>query len=345
MSNQQNQKHDHIEGYVHISTSVSRAKSMMDKVRSGELKPLFTSLKKETDKIGGYYPSDMVVIAGRTGTGKSSKMLHDLLDFCDTKLNPTYTDNILILFDSYEVSDWRAVMRLISRKGEIEAKSLLDYNRRLSEERIQAFKFIADSFSHLPIYISTKPMNARNWEENKKQIQGKFPYKKIINIFDHTRLGLKETEGKEEELISNFMFRSLYLKNNFDMFMFFLSQMNRNIETAIGREKLGSHTPVMSDIFAADSVGQSADVVIALSRPGMYGLEKFDGFPTGIDKNNPDKPDDLLIESVIKQREGWTGNLFLRHNLAINKIEDYVIDQQLVIRDKKIDSSLDLVGF
>lgn len=309
---------------------------MMDKVRSGELQPLFTSLKKETDKIGGYFPSDLVTIAARTGCGKTAKILHDMMDFCNRELNPTYVDNIIILYDSFEMSDWRGVMRLISRQGEIEAKALLDYSRRLSEERVQALKLIADNFAHLPIYINTRPQSPLVWEENKKQIQGKFPTKRIINIYDHTRLALKTTEGKEEELISNLMFRGMYLKNNFDMFMFFLSQMNRNIETAMSRDKLGTHTPIASDIFGADAVYQCSDVVYALHRPGMYGLEKFDGIPTGIDKRNPDKLDDLLIECVLKQREGWTGNLLLKHNLALNQVSDYVIDQQLVIKEKPI---------
>lgn len=327
------EKHVPIEGYTHISTSVSKAKMMMDKVRSGELKPLFSSLRKETDKIGGYFPSDFVTIAARTGCGKTAKILHDVMDFCDANLNPTYVDNIIVLYDSYEMSDWRGVMRLISRQGEIEAKALLDYNKRLSEERVLALKLIADKFAHLPIYISTRPLSPAAWEESKKQIQGRFPKKRIINIYDHTRLAVKTTESKEEELISNLMFRGVYLKNNMDMFMFFISQMNRNIETAMSRDKLGTHTPISSDIFGSDAVFQCSDVVYALHRPGMYGVERFDNIPTGIDKNNPDKSDDLLVECVLKQREGWTGNLLLRHNLALNQITDYVIDQQLVIKD------------
>ena len=63
----------------------------------------------------------------------------------------------------------------------------------------------------------------------------------------------------------------------------------------------------------------------------MYGLEKFEGIPTGIDKSNPDKPDDLLVECILKQREGWTGNLYMKHNLAHNKIWDY---------DFKVDNSI-----
>lgn len=317
------EKFDSIEGYSHISTVVGKAQGMMDKVRSGELQPLQTSLRKEQEKIGGYYPSDQVVIAGRTGTGKSSKILSDLLDFCNFELNPTYKDDLIILLDSYEMADWRNVLRMISRKGEVEAKALLDYKKRLTEERYKMLWDIGNQFKHLPIYITNKPRKPHIWEEEKKQIQGKFPKKKIVNIYDHSRLGIKEDDvKKEEEHISGLMFRGIYLKNNFDMFMFWLSQMNRNIETNISRDKLGTYLPVSSDIFGSDAVFQCADIVYALHRPGMYGVEQFEGIPTGYDPSNPDKDDHLLIETVLKQREGWTGNILLGHKLAHNKVFD-----------------------
>lgn len=98
-------KYESIEGYTHISVVVGKAQGMMTKIRSGELKPLFTSIKKENELIGGFYPTDQIVIAGRPGTGKSAKALAMISDFCDFELNPSYRDDILILFDSYEMAD------------------------------------------------------------------------------------------------------------------------------------------------------------------------------------------------------------------------------------------------
>lgn len=321
---QQSQNPGHIDGYSHISTVIEDTKTKLKKIRSGEVKPLFTSLQKERDKIGGYYPSDQVVIAARTGTGKTAKVIHDLLDFANPTINPFYAYNSIILYDSWEMPGWRNILRIISREGKTEVKKLLDYNKELLEERFNTLLAIADKFKGFPIYISTYPQSVLKWEESKMQIQGKFPNKFIINVFDHTRLILKNTEAKEEELITNLMLAGMRLKNKCNMINFFISQMNRNIETNISRDKMGSYTPAASDIFGSDAVFQCADVVLALHRPGVYGIEKFEGIPTGIDINNPDKTDDLLIECVLKQRDGWTGNLLLRHNLAHNHIEDYV---------------------
>jgi len=310
-------------GYKSLSSVVSKAQQKMLDTRSGIFRPVFTSSRKETKAIGGFYPSDQIVIAGRPGGGKTARLIQLMVDFCDPKLNPTYVDNLIILYDSYEMADWRNVLRMISRKESIEVKSLLDHAKALEQERFNFLVAAAESFKGLPIYISSRPVTAHKWMENKKQIQGLHPKKTIINLFDHTRLILKHEESREEEKLYNLLANGMELKNNQGMINFFLSQMNRNIETGVSREKIGSIAPVSSDIFGSDFVYQSAEIVMALHRPGSYGIEKFEGIPTGIDKDNPDKPDNLLVECLLKQREGWTGNIYMKHNLAHNKIEDY----------------------
>lgn len=331
---QQSQKHVPIEGYKHISVVINKTQERMDKVRSGTLKPLFTRSQKERDKIGGYYQSDQIVIAARTGTGKTAKVIQDIDDFCNIDINPYYAANSIILYDSFEMADWRNILRMISSKGEIEVKDLLDYNKRLQEERYLSLKAISNKFKNYPVYISTHSLPVKKWEESKKQIQGQFPTKHIINVYDHTRLALKETESKEEELITNLMMSGMRLKNNMEMINIFLSQMNRNIEINSTRNQIGHNTPVSSDIFGSDGVFQCADVVVALHRPGMYRIEEFEGTPTGFRNDNPDSQDDLLIECILKQRDGWTGNLLMQHNLAHNKIWDYP-KNNLMIKGKE----------
>lgn len=325
------------EGYTHISDVVDKTTTMMDLVREGKVQPYFTGSQKETDKIGGYFPSDQLVIAARLGVGKTAKALKDIMDFCNPVINPYYVGKLVILYDSYEMSDWRGVLRMISGRAGIESKALLDYHQKLSQERFDALKVIARDLKGIPVYFSNRPKTTAAWLEAKKQVQKKFPNHYIITLFDHTRLIAKGEESKEEEKLANLMMAGMELKNNFNHFNIFLSQMNRSIETSVNRSLLGTNTPVMSDLFGSDSIGQCADIVIALHRPGMYGLEFFEEVPTGINHTNPDLPDNLLVECILKQREGWTGKLLMKHNLAINHVEDYNLDKKV--------STLNYYGF
>jgi replicative DNA helicase len=326
--NQSNQEQelinfDEIEGYKHINQSVEDTNKKIQQIRDGLLFPIRTSSNKEQDKIGGYFPTDQIVIAARTGTGKTSKVLSDIRDFVNPELNPGYKGKLIVLYDTWEMPDWRNILRFYSRDAEMQVKQLIDYKNKLTNENFERIKAIGESLKGFPIYFSNFSQSVDKWYETKKKAQAKFPNHTIINVVDHTRLVTKVNERSEEELISSLMIKGMKLKNEESQINIFLSQMNRNIENSANRGELGKNTPIASDIFGADSVFQCADVVMALHRPGMYGLTQFDGLPTGIVANNPDKYDDLLIECILKQRDGWTGNLTMRHNLGINKIVDY----------------------
>lgn len=316
-------------GYTHIKKSIEQTNQKIEEIRSGKLKPLLTSSAKEQKRIGGFFPSDQIVIAGRTGTGKTSFILSWLHDFVNSELNYHYKNKIILLFDTWEMPDWRLVLRLYSNKLGVSVKEILNYNEPIPLEQFERIRLIGKDMQHHPVFFNLYSTNVTTWYDRKRKIRDKYPDYLILNIVDHTRLVTKASEKTEEALITNLMLAGMKLKNENNMINIFLSQMNRNIESGKSdRKEIGNTLPIASDIFGADSVFQCSDVVIALHRPGMYGLENFEAgsgnyIPTGLDPNNPAKEDNLLIECVLKQREGWTGNILRKHKLAHNLIEDY----------------------
>jgi replicative DNA helicase len=241
-------------GYTHISKSSETAIRKIEEIRSGKLIPLITSLKKEQEYIGGYFPSDQIVVAGRTGTGKSAKVIHDVMDFANVNINPHYKDKLIILYDSWEMPDWRNVLRIYSRSLNASVKELIDYKKVLDEEKFNRIKELSVRLGGFPIYFSSFSTNVRAWEEKKRRARNLFPNHTIVNIADHTRLALKFNETREEELISNLMMAGMRVKNECSEINIFISQMNRNIETSQKREELGNALPVSSDIFGLKSL-------------------------------------------------------------------------------------------
>lgn len=318
-------KHDRIDGYTHISLAVDETNKKLQDIRDGKVKPIYTSSKKENEKIGGFFPTDQITIAARTGTGKSAVVLNMVQDFVNPKINPLHANNMLVLYDSWEMPMWRNMLRMYSKEGEIPVKQILDYQNQMQLDAFQRIMSLSQKFKGYPIYFRTISQTVKDWADTKRRIRDLHKDKIIVNIVDHTRLITKGNEQSEEALITNFMFTGMKLKLELDTVNIFLTQMNRNIESSSIRSDIGKTLPVSSDIFGADSVYQSSDVVLAYHRPGFYGLTDWNGIPTGIVKNNPEANDFLMIECVLKQRDGWTGNLTRRHNLAINKIEDYEI--------------------
>lgn len=322
MSDRHYSKQPKVEGYNHISVIVDETNKRLNDIREGLIKPILTSSTKETEKIGGYFPTDQLIIAARTGMGKTAYMLHMITDFTNPLINPYYYDKLMILYDSWEMPGWRNMLRLYSRKNKMTVKQLLDYNKAMEDETFQMMVALSNEFKGLPIYMRSLSQNTAEWYESKCRIQEANPDKIIINVVDHSRLVTKTNERSEEELITGFMKTGMKVKLEQNQFNIFLSQMNRAVETSGKRDDMGKATPVSSDIFGSDGVFQCADVVIALHRPGYYGLVEWEGLPTGKVQGDPNSSDNLLIECILKQRDGWTGNLLRYHDLAHNEFYD-----------------------
>lgn len=318
----ESQNHPTIEGYNHISLAIDRANKKLADIRLGILKPILTSSKKETEKIGGFFEGDQIVLAGRTGTGKTAKVVHMLEDFVNPVINPDFAENGIILFDSLEMADFRNVFRMYSRQHELSVQTIIDAQHRMMQDMYDRIVLLSAKFRGYPVYFNNTSQTVPDWLASKRRVRKLFPKKKIVNIYDHALLGLKQQGNSDMEFISSLMKAGMRLKLEDDYINIFLSQMNRAIETAGLRSDIGKSLPVSSDLANSDSIFQCADIVIASHRPGMYGLKSFDGIPTG-KTDDPDSKDNLLIDVVLKQRDGWTGNMLKRHNLAINKIEDY----------------------
>lgn len=310
--------------YESISKVVEDTNRHLQDFRSGKISPIKTRSKKEQDKLGGFLPGEQITLAGRTGTGKSAFILKWMEDFVNPQLNPTTFDKTILLFDSWEMLPWRHMLRLYSGKLEQDVKTILDYQKRMQADMFERVLRTGDNFKDLPIFFSHVSQTVKDWADTKRNIRDRFPKHTIINIVDHTRLVTKENEKSEQELLHGFVTEGMKLKLEIDCINFFLSQMNRNIESgSASRDTIGRNLPVSSDIFGADSVFQASDAVVALHRPGFYGLQEWEGIPTGKEAGNPDSEDHLLLECILKQRDGWTGTLSMRHNLAINQIVDH----------------------
>lgn len=313
-----------VEGYKHISNVSKIALERINKIRNGELVPILTSSKKENEKLGGMYSGEKIVIAARTGVGKTAYVIDRIDDYTNWQINPHWENKVIILFDSLEMADWRLVLRMISKQEQNTVQSLIDYNNKMSQERFNIVNAISEKFASKPIYISNVSNGIPKWKADKLAKSQKYPNHQIINILDHTRLITKTNERSEEELITSLMNAAIDISNQTGQIFIFLSQMNRNIESNSGdRSKIGLNTPIASDIFGSDGLYQGADTVIALHRPGMYNLEEFQGVQTGYNASYPDADDYLMVECILKQRDGWVGNLLMEHNLAHNKIFDY----------------------
>lgn len=263
-----------------------------------ELKAKITGLSSGFDELDklilGLHPSELIIIAGRPSTGK-------------TTLAINIAENIIIKYDvpvlifSMEMSAEQITTRLLSSLSKIELSKLRNGNltdsdwQKLSSsvELISGKKFFIDDSANLsPFDVKSKSRKIFQKHKNIGAI--------IIDYIQLMRIpGSNDNKTNEIAEIS----RSLkILAKELNVPIIALSQLNRGLEQRIDKR------PMMSDLRESGAIEQDADVIIFIYRDELY---------------NKNSKDIGLAEIIIsKQRNGPTGNFKLVFLGKFSKFEN-----------------------
>jgi replicative DNA helicase len=296
-------------GFEGIDESVKEAERQVYNYQNGIISPLQTFSAKMNEKIM-FLPGDTVVFAGRSGVGKSAWANNFLRSL------HTLNNDVLTLYFSHEMESWRQIMRMYSKAVKESVSDLLI--KKFDQGAFDRLKQIGEELKEYEMYFKQSPVSPVKFEELITKVRDLFPDKRIVIVYDHTRL-VRSNQRSEEAKITELMEMASYCNLKHHTFNVFLSQMNRNIETG---DDGGDRAPLSSDIFGSDAVMQFADHVIALHRPEMYHISKFKYGGYEFDT------DHFISAHVIKQRDGWTGMIPYNHNLKHNDIWDRQIEKQ-----------------
>jgi replicative DNA helicase len=314
-------------------TIFNKGLDVLKRINSGQLRPLLSSIGLENNLTGGYYPTDQLAIVGKSRSGKSTRLLSLIDDFINPVINPTYENKLIILYNSWEISAWRNSLKLLSKQASKSMEELLDYHVEMKKEQIVMLEQLAEKFYDKPLFINSNSTSARNWYDTNVNIAERFPNHTILIATDHTRLITMGNITSEEALITQMMHYSVKLKNEKETINIFLSQLNRNYETNSRTRGgvLGEALPTSDDIFGADSVNQTSDIIMALHRPGLYNLYDFPfqgkRIRTGLGSNGEE--DDLLIENFIKHRHSKEGVIAIKQILKYGQYREFNTQEKL----------------
>ncbi len=245
---------------------------------------LFTGIEAVDNVLGGINSTDIVVVAGRPGTGK-------------TEFSLTLTRNITknkgsVLFFSLEMGNFQLVDRLLSATGQVGVKKLrnpqeldeLDYNRltyAITEVRHQQVYFVDRGG------LSADEICAIS-ESHSSEV-GKLSAIVIdyLGLIDH-----KQERGMNlSQAISNTMNKLKTFTKNFKIPIILLCQLNRDVDgRAVKR-------PANSDLRDSGAIEQDASQIIMLYREGAY-------------KADTDNPYSEAI--ITKNRFGELGTAYMR---------------------------------
>lgn len=219
-----------------------------------ELRGVPTGFKSLDDILGGFQPSDLIILAARPSVGKTALAL-------DIARRTASEHKVPVGIFSLEMSADQLVDRIVAAQSRTDASVIRKGVRAQSGTwREDVFKNIRDALDDLsrtPIYIDDQPgntiMKMRSAARKLKIEKGL----KLL-IVDYLQLMAPSTARANDSMVQQVteISRSLkHLARELNIPVIALSQLSRQIETRGGKPKL-------SDLRDSGSIEQDADLVM-----------------------------------------------------------------------------------
>ena len=243
--------------------------------------------------MGGWQKSDLVIIAGRPGMGKTA------LAICSAYREAVYY-NIPVAFFSLEMSKMQLVARINAARSEIDLNEVAKMKIQ-SKDKIAQMHQDNEILLRAPLYIDDTPgLSLIDFKSKLRRMVTKHGIKVAYVDYLQLMTSGQNIQFREQEIAT--ISRGLkIIAKELNIPIIALAQLSRATENRPG----GSKKPQLSDLRESGAIEQDADMVIFAYRPEYYQLDEHlvDGqvIPT---KN-------LFSAVVAKHRNGGIGEVLL----------------------------------
>ena len=260
-----------------IDSTWARIEKLSD--NTGGMRGVPSGFKDLDNKLSGFQPADLIILAARPSVGKTSLAL-------DFARHAAVKSNIPVAIFSLEMSKEQLVDRMLSAQSQVDGWKLRTAKLSLDEE-FQRLQQGMHELMKAPIYVDDKAANSiLNMRSTLRRLNAERPIGLIIVDY----LQLMSTAKNYDNMVNQVTEISRSLKGlakEFNVPVIALSQLSRAVESRGGR-------PRLSDLRDSGSIEQDADVVMFIHREDKYGentekknmveilIEKHRNGPTGV---------------------------------------------------------------
>ena len=299
----------------------------------GHLSGITTGLTALNDKMGGLHKSDLIIVAGRPGMGKSSlatniafaaaqRFMSDVEDGIDSAKSA----GAAVALFSLEMSADQLATRILAEQSGITAENLR--MGKINQQEFRQLARAAGDLQSLPFYIDDTPgltiaalrTRARRLKRQKNIGMVIVDY---LQLLQGTGRGGNDNRVQEISEISRGLKQ---LAKELDVPVIGLSQLSRAVEQREDKR------PQLSDLRESGSIEQDADIVLFIYREDYYlkAVEPDMPLPEEIDKQTKYNEWKTRFDSaagkaeiiVAKQRHGSTGIVRVRFDGRTTKFSD-----------------------
>src|SRR6476660_5359489 len=300
----------------------------------GHLSGITSGLEGINAKVGGLHKSDLIILAGRPGMGKTSlatniafaaaqRFARDIAE----GIEPGKSAGAPVAFFSLEMSADQLATRILAEESGISSENLR--MGKISQQEFRHLARAAAELQSLPLYIDDTPgltiAALRTRARRLKRQKGiGFVVVDYLQLLQGT--GKNSNDNRVQE-ISEISRGLKQLAKELDVPVIGLSQLSRAVEQREDKR------PQLSDLRESGSIEQDADIVLFIYREDYYVGSR--------EPKAPKDDDDIkIVEAyaqwqqdmgrvyglseviVAKQRHGSTGKVRLKFDSRITKFSD-----------------------
>lgn len=296
-------------------SAATRALEMAARARrsGGHLSGLTTGLSGLNQKLGGLQNSDLVILAGRPGMGKTA-LATNIAFACAWRHQLEREEEGLktgapVAFFSLEMSADQLATRILAQRAQVSSEALR--TGRINQAQFNAIARAADELSDLPFFIDDSPALTiaalRSRARRLKRQRGIG-----LVVVDYLQLLRGTARNASENRVNELSEITRGLKTlakELDVPVLALSQLSRQVE---GRD---DKRPQLSDLRESGTIEQDADIVLFVFREEYYHQMRKPADETSAEfqawQEKEYRLRGLADVTVAKQRHGATGRVNL----------------------------------
>jgi replicative DNA helicase len=224
----------------------------------GTLRGVPTGLTDLDELTNGLQAGQMVIVAGRPGSGKSTLGL----DFCRAA---SIQNNLTSAIFSLEMSRSEITMRLLSAEARVPLGHIR--NGPMSDDDWAKLARKMGEVSGAPMFIDDSPnMTMMEIRAKARRLRQRHDLRLIVIDYIQLMTSGRKVESRQVE-VSEFSRQIKLLAKELEVPIVALAQLNR------GSEQRADKRPMVSDLRESGSLEQDADIVMLVHREDMYERE------------------------------------------------------------------------
>jgi replicative DNA helicase len=245
------------EDYVHIESLLQSTLDEIDKISAtgGIGTGIPTGFHQLDEITNGLHPGQMITVAGRPGSGKSTIALDIARSAAVKHGKPT------VIF-SLEMGKLEIMMRLFSAEAGVALQNMR--SGHMSDQDWTRLARRSSELAEAPLYIDDSPnLTMMEIRSKARRLRQRQDIQLIVIDYLQLMSSGKRVESRQQE-VSEFSRSIKLLAKELDVPVLALSQLNR------GPEQRTDKKPLLADLRESGSIEQDSDMVLLVHRPDLY---------------------------------------------------------------------------